>query len=114
MESNALSVIIEVVRLGRFATVLPQVIACSQHGLQPVMLRPELPNHTITLICRKGAYRSPACRAFGELTAQWSTLQCQRRDRQRLRPCPLAETCREDACDCAQADLSVPPLQPVA
>jgi LysR family cyn operon transcriptional activator len=93
LETNSLGVIIEMVRLGRLATVLPQAIACAHYGLYPVMLLPELPHHTITLICRKGAYKSPACRAFGELASEWSARRCERTPRERMRPCPLAETC---------------------
>lgn len=71
VETNSLSVIVELVRFGRLATVLPKAIANAQHGLYPVMLLPELPHHTVTLICRKSAYKSPACRAFAELASEW-------------------------------------------
>ncbi len=72
VETNSLGVIMEIVRLGRLATVLPNTIVRAQHGLFPVLLRPELPHHTITLICRKGAYKSSACMAFFELASEWS------------------------------------------
>jgi len=71
METNSLSVIVEVVRLGRLATILPHTIANQRHGLYPVLLKPEMPRHTVTLICRKGGYKSPACLAFGVLAALW-------------------------------------------
>lgn len=71
METNSLSVIVEVIRLGRLATILPHSIICSQHGLHPVMLQPDMPHHTITLICRKSGYKSPACTAFGVLATLW-------------------------------------------
>lgn len=71
METNSLSVITEVVRLGRLATILPSTIASHRHGLYPVTLKPEMPRHTVTLICRKGGYKSPACLAFGVLAALW-------------------------------------------
>jgi LysR family cyn operon transcriptional activator len=71
METNSLSVIIEIVRLGRLATILPRTIAAAQHGIRAVMLTPTLPNHTITLICRKGGYKSAACAAFGRLASDW-------------------------------------------
>jgi LysR family cyn operon transcriptional activator len=96
METNSLSVIIEVVRLGRFATILPDSIACSQHGLKPVMLLPELPHHTITLICRRNAYQSPACQVFAELASQWSMTDCKDRPKKRAGPCPVAEVCDHD------------------
>lgn len=95
LQTNSLSVIVELVRLGRLATVLPKAIACAQSGLHPVMLLPELPHHTITLICRKNAYKSPACRAFAELASEWSTRRCEADPSERLRPCPLVEACEK-------------------
>ncbi len=77
MEATSLSVIIEMVRRGRLATILPETIAHSQHGLHSIPLQPGLPRHTITLICRKGAHKSPACLAFGELAGEWSAARCQ-------------------------------------
>lgn len=93
MEANSISVIMEMVRFGRFATILPDTIACSQHGLSPLMLLPELPHHTITLICRKDAYKSPACEAFSELAAEWSAHRCELRPSHKLRPCPMSDVC---------------------
>ena len=72
IESNSVSVIVEVLRLGRHVTVLPNTIARAQPGLHPVFVRPELPNHSITLISHKGAYKSQACRAFGNLAAEFA------------------------------------------
>jgi LysR family transcriptional regulator, cyn operon transcriptional activator len=95
VETNSLSVIMEMAHLGRVATILPQAIACAHGSLHPLMLLPELPNHTITLICRKGAYKSPACLAFGDLASEWSARRCKAPSRERLRPCPLAETCEK-------------------
>lgn len=94
MEATSLSVIVEIVRLGRLATILPVTIACSQHGLYSIPLLPELPRHTITLICRKGSHQSPACRAFGELAAEWTANRCRVKPTiHRYRPCPLADAC---------------------
>ncbi|MDP3422122.1 MAG: LysR substrate-binding domain-containing protein, partial [Thiobacillus sp.] len=93
IESTSLSVIMEIVRFGRLATILPDAIACAQHGFHSIPLLPELPHHTISLICRKGAYQSPACQAFAELAAEWSALRCQLECSKRLRPCPLTDTC---------------------
>jgi LysR family cyn operon transcriptional activator len=91
IETTSLSVIVEAVRLGRLLTVLSRSIACSQAGLHPLMLLPKLPHHTITLICRKGAYQSPASRAFAALASEWSAHQCQAAPGERLRPCPMAD-----------------------
>lgn len=93
METNSLSIIIEMVRLGRLATVLPGAIVCAQSELRAVKVLPELPQHAITLICRKGASRSPACIAFAGLAAEWSSHRCAASTQERLRPCPLADTC---------------------
>ncbi|MGA9164124.1 MAG: transcriptional regulator CynR [Thiobacillus sp.] len=96
MEATSLSVIVEIVRLGRLATILPDTIACSQHGLYSIPLLPELPRHTITLICRKGSHKSPACQAFAELAAEWTTGRCKLKTCHRFRPCPLTDACARD------------------
>ncbi len=72
VETNSLSMMVQSVSLGRLATILPTTIACTQPGLYAVPLVPELPSHTIALIGPKGTYKSPACRAFGKLAAEWN------------------------------------------
>lgn len=72
VETNSLSMMVQSVGLGRLVTVLPTTIACTHPGLYAVPLLPELPHHTIALIGPKGTYRSPACRAFGKLAAEWN------------------------------------------
>ncbi|MBM4180564.1 MAG: transcriptional regulator CynR [Betaproteobacteria bacterium] len=116
MEATSLSVIIEIVRLGRLATLLPDTIACSQPGLYPISLLPELPRHTISLICRKGAHKSPACQAFAELAAEWTSVRCKVKRGHRIRPCPLSDVCTEMECTSAceakgTADFSDSPPQ---
>lgn len=96
VEATSLSVIIEMVRLGKIATILPDTIACHQHGLYSLSLLPELPHHTISLICRKDINKSPACRAFEELAGEWSTSRCELKPSHRLRPCPLTDACADD------------------
>lgn len=96
MEATSLSVIIEMVRRGRLATILPETIAHSQQGLHSVPLQPGLPRHTITLICRKGAYKSPACLAFGELAGEWSAARCQLDGGKPFEPLPLPEDGNSD------------------
>ncbi|MEW8586874.1 MAG: LysR substrate-binding domain-containing protein, partial [Candidatus Thiodiazotropha sp.] len=93
IETNSLSTIIEVLRLGRLATILPNTIACQQNEIYPVMLIPELPHHTITLICRKDSYKSPASLAFKELAAAWGVEGCHDTPVKRTGPCPMSEVC---------------------
>ena len=73
IETNSLGVIVEMVRRGRLATIIPETVAREQEGICPLTMTPELPHHSITLVCRKGAYKSAACRAFGLLAADWCT-----------------------------------------
>jgi len=91
METNSLSVIIEMVQVGPLATVLPRSIVRTQCGLYPIMLSPELPHKAITVICRKGGYKSPACEAFTALATDWSRRRTEETPFRRLRPCPLSE-----------------------
>ncbi len=72
IETNSLSVIIEMIRAGELATVLPYSIATMDRGLHSITLSPSLPQKAITLICRKGGYKSPACLAFSDMAADWS------------------------------------------
>ena len=71
IETNSVNMLVELVRHSRLITILPDAIASAQQGLLPVRLLPELPHHTITLIYRKDAYRSPACQAFTDLALKW-------------------------------------------
>jgi LysR family cyn operon transcriptional activator len=72
VETNSLSMMVQSTSMGRLITVLPTTIACTQPGLYGVPLLPELPHHTIALIGPKDTYKSPACRAFGRLAAEWN------------------------------------------
>lgn len=105
MEATSLSVIIEMVRRGRLATILPETIAHAQHGLHSVPLQPGLPRHTITLICRKGAYKSPACMAFGELAGEWSAARCQLDGNQPFIPLPMSRAVVDSRTASSENDL---------
>lgn len=72
IETNSVSVIIEMVQSGRLATVLPNSIVDAQTGLCGIGLIPAMPRKAITLISRRAGYKSPACTAFAELAAAWS------------------------------------------
>lgn len=102
MEATSLSVIIEMVRLGRLATILPDTISCGQPGLHSIGLLPELPHHTISLICRKGTYKSPACQAFAEVATEWSTA---RKQLNKLRFCPIVEVSAHTRPSSAEDDV---------
>ncbi|MBK5938778.1 transcriptional regulator CynR [Halochromatium roseum] len=76
MEATSVSLITEVVRLGRLATILPDVICSAQPRLHQIPMTPELPRHGISLFFRKSAYKSPACVAFGELASELTSTRC--------------------------------------
>jgi LysR family cyn operon transcriptional activator len=77
------------VRLGQVATILPDTIALYQHRLNSLELLPELPHHTVSLICRRDKKKSPACQAFGSLVLEWSQARSRLEPGQRFRPCQL-------------------------
>ena len=91
IETNSLSVIIELIQFGPLATVLPKSIIRTQCGLYPIVLAPTIPHKEITLISRKGGYKSPACRAFTEMASEWAAARAYERPPRKLRPCPLSE-----------------------
>ncbi|WP_347904611.1 transcriptional regulator CynR [Pseudomonas purpurea] len=69
IEANSISAIVEIVRRGLLATILPEAIARELPGLRPLAVHPGLPQRRVALLSRKGAYRSAACQAFIELVA---------------------------------------------
>lgn len=91
METNSLSVIIEMIQVGPLATVLPISIVRTQCGLYPITISPDLPRKAITVITRQGGYKSPACLAFTALASEWSARRLKETPIRRMRPCPLAE-----------------------
>jgi len=91
IESNSLSVIIEMVQLGSLATVLPISIIRTQCGLYSINLSPNLPQKAVTLFYRKGNYMSPACQAFIELSSVWAVRRLKETPLRRRKPCPLSE-----------------------
>jgi LysR family cyn operon transcriptional activator len=91
METDSLSVIIEMVQAGTLTTILPESIVYSQCGLNALVAAPRLPDQVITVICRNKGYKSPACLAFAELAMQWSKNRHQQVPQRKQRPCPLSE-----------------------
>lgn len=69
IEVNSISAIVEIVRRGHLATILPDRIAREHEGLHPVPLDPPLPTRTAAVLERKDAYRTAASRAFIALLA---------------------------------------------
>ena len=91
IETDSLSVIIELIQAGPLATVLPKSIIRTQCGLYSIVLAPVLPNKAITLISRKGGYQSPACQTFIGLATEWSKRRFDETPLRKRKPCPLAE-----------------------
>jgi len=65
-EANSVSAVLDAVRSGRHATVLPEAIAASHPDLRILKLARPLPPRHAALLQRKGAYRTAAARAFVE------------------------------------------------
>ena len=91
VESNSLSVIIEMIQVGSLATVLPNSIVRTQCGLYPIKLSPEMPSKAITLFYRKSGYKSPAFQAFLELSSDWAVRRLKEIPLRKRKPCPLSE-----------------------
>ena len=71
IEANSISAIVETVRRGRLATILPEAIARDRDGLETIAISPEIPSRTAALLRRKGAYMNAASLAFTDLIAHW-------------------------------------------
>jgi LysR family cyn operon transcriptional activator len=91
MQTDSLSVIIEMVQLGPLVTILPESIVRSQCGLHQIRLAPGLPLQEITVISRATGYKNPASTAF-EMQAQlWSASRHEVTPTKYQRPCPYHE-----------------------
>ena len=99
VETNSLSVIIEMIQFGSLATVLPNSIVHTHCGLYSIMTSPEMPRKAVTLISRKDGYKSPTCKAFTELASKWSTRRLEEIPLRKLRPCPLTGGDNKPAAD---------------
>ena len=91
VETNSLNVIINMVQIGPLATIVPTSIVRTQCGLYAIRLAPELPHKSVTLVYRKGVYKSPALQAFSALAAEWSLNRLDEIPMRRREPCPMAE-----------------------
>ena len=77
VETNSLSVILEMVELGKLATILPETLIRKQPNLYSIALIPKLPHKTVSLIWHKGRYKSPSSRAFIEIASDISARMLQ-------------------------------------
>lgn len=67
LEANSISALLEFVRGGSLATVLPDAITLAQPELEPLGVDPALPSRTVELLRRRTAYHSVAARAFASI-----------------------------------------------
>lgn len=72
METNAVNVIVEMVRLGQLSTVLPATLIKTCPGLHAIPATPQLPSHKVSLIWNESGFMSAASRAFIDLATEWS------------------------------------------
>ncbi|MET3176795.1 UNVERIFIED_ORG: DNA-binding transcriptional LysR family regulator [Arthrobacter sp. UYCu721] len=72
IEADSISAIVEIIRRGQLATVLPEAITREQPKLHLINLSPAIPPRTAALLRRKGAYVNAASQAFTELSSTWS------------------------------------------
>jgi len=73
MQASTISAIIDMVRCGQLATILPQAIASADRQLHPLRLEIPISVRQAVLLQRKDAYRSAAARAFVELLSDYAT-----------------------------------------
>ena len=71
IETNSVSVILELVESGRLATILPKSIIDNRNNLHSIKLEIDLPQHAVSLIWHRYGYINPACAAFIELATNW-------------------------------------------
>jgi LysR family transcriptional regulator, cyn operon transcriptional activator len=72
VEANSIAAIVEIVRLARLATILPETVAQEQRGLCVVRLKPAIDSRRVALLQRRGGYRSAASRAFVTVAQDYS------------------------------------------
>ena len=75
IEANSIGAVIELIRRGTLATVLPAAITRQNNGLHLLDPEPALPRRTVAILLRKGAYRSAATRAFIALAQEEATIE---------------------------------------
>jgi LysR family transcriptional regulator, cyn operon transcriptional activator len=72
MDANSITTVMEIVRSGRLATILPDAVVRGQPGLCPVSLLPAIRARRVALLQRSGAYRTAAAKAFIDMTIAYT------------------------------------------
>lgn len=67
IEANSINAVVEIVRRGGMATILPDAITRENAGLRNIALDPALPHRTVALLRRRESYQSAAALAFAGL-----------------------------------------------
>lgn len=91
VETNSLSVVIDMIQVGSRATILPSSIASDRCGLNWIDLKPALPRIAISMVTRTAGYSSAACSAFTEIAKGWALRRAARVPSRGQRYCPLLE-----------------------
>jgi LysR family cyn operon transcriptional activator len=71
IEANTISALLEIIRRGELATILPSAITTEQRELRALTLTPLLPRRTVAMLYRRDSYRSAAASAFAALVHDW-------------------------------------------
>ncbi len=71
METNSVSVILELAESGRLVTILPKSIIDNRDHLHSIRLEIEPPQHAVSLIWHRHGHINPACAAFIEMASTW-------------------------------------------
>ena len=89
VETNSLSVIVDMIQIGSRATVLPSTIVRNQCGLHFIAMTPDLPRKSVAVVTRKNNYKNAACMAFTQMAKEWAERRTQEIPLRRRVPCPL-------------------------
>lgn len=70
IEANTISALVEIIRRGNLATILPTAISAANPQLRNLKLEPPVPPRTVALLRRKDGYLSAAAEAFSALAKE--------------------------------------------
>lgn len=70
VEVNTINAMVEIIRRGSMATILPDAIARDHASLRSITLAPALPHRNVALLRRKDGYQSAATQAFAKLMVE--------------------------------------------